>query len=79
MSDVVGSIPFPSLMDELVAWSNTHSRELKARRVYDLCIKRGKIRIAILIRQKYRSIFQHSDLTMAFEYSLMARKQFLLP
>ncbi len=65
------TIPFPSILDELVNYGNDKSIEYKARRIRLLCIKNGKLKLAENIYRKY--LYKYAtDLELSVYFSLMA-------
>jgi|19_taG_2_1085344.scaffolds.fasta_scaffold138609_2 hypothetical protein len=61
-------LPFPSLLGEL----KNYSSNLKAKRIYWLCLKNGKNEIALRIKKKYNLTFPSDDTVDSFRYALLA-------
>lgn len=71
-------IPFPGLLNELIEWSEDHSKKLfrsKIIRIYTKCLFRNKLQLAVKIATKYRKELTNelrSDMSIAMQYSLFA-------
>lgn len=70
------NIPFPSLVKELVDFTENHTKKLKVQRVYRHCILAGKTELAKKIKSKYKEYFPHSDLVDSLAISLYYKSKF---